>query len=394
MKVLKLLVIASILTYAAARVVGPHLIDSRKLKIDPVSKQDDDEGVIVDPVITVSDIQVYGDVAPSTASSVEENSVEVSASSAEVASAESETQTPAIVNEDDANPINRYCKCTSFECDCCREFSLPLVPIRGPGCANIRYLEGDRMSIGIKFGNRVLANRVISGRKETPVCLPLPGGFTNFCGRIYGISKKNEDFKACLGLELRADDEVEAALRVSCFSFGPRGLKVMEAEPIPVAKPAESDDAGNVPNTSSNDDDDDDDEDDDSDYTGLSLLSGDILADILGEDDDASESQATPTRKNPKRKNLISDDDDDDDDNDEEKVEEEVSQEIAENELEDDAEEEVEESDDNIEENEKDNEIAEDENDTEEQELAEAVADDGEILMKKGFRILSFITYR
>lgn len=84
-----------------------------------------------------------------------------------------------------------------------------------------------------------------TGRKDTPVCLPLPGGFTNFCGRIYGISKKNEDFKACLGLELRADEEVEAALRVSCFSFGPRGLKVMEAEPIPVATPAEEDE-GNI----------------------------------------------------------------------------------------------------------------------------------------------------
>lgn len=82
------------------------------------------------------------------------------------------------------------------------------------------------------------------GRKETPVCLPLPGGFTNFCGRIYGISKKNEDFKACLGLELRADEEVEAALRVSCFSFGPRGLKVMEAEPIPVAAAAEEEEDG------------------------------------------------------------------------------------------------------------------------------------------------------
>ena len=80
------------------------------------------------------------------------------------------------------------------------------------------------------------------GRKETPICLPLPGGFTNFCGRIYGISKKNEDFKACLGLELRADEEVEAALRVSCFSFGPKGLKVMEAEPIPVSAPVEEED--------------------------------------------------------------------------------------------------------------------------------------------------------
>lgn len=127
--------------------------------------------MIVDPVITVSDIQVYENSSPSTtASSVEaveaeeENSVEVSSSaSAEVTSTETDASN---VNEDDANPINRYCKCSSYECDCCRDFSLPLVPIRGPGCANIRYLEGDRMSIGIKFGNRVLANRIISGNAQ------------------------------------------------------------------------------------------------------------------------------------------------------------------------------------------------------------------------------------
>lgn len=120
--------------------------------------------MIVDPVITVSDIQVYENSSPSTTASVEETSVEVSSSaSSEATSAETEA---SIVNEDDANPINRYCKCSSYECDCCRDFSLPLVPIRGPGCANIRYLEGDRMSIGIKFGNRVLANRIISGNVQ------------------------------------------------------------------------------------------------------------------------------------------------------------------------------------------------------------------------------------
>lgn len=132
---------------------GPQVVDSRK-KTKLQSKQEDDEGVIVDPVITVSDIQVYEVTTAIATASVEENSVEASSS------------TETIANEDDANPINRYCKCTSYECDCCREFSLPLVPIRGPGCANIRYLEGDRMSIGIKFGNRVLANRIISGEIE------------------------------------------------------------------------------------------------------------------------------------------------------------------------------------------------------------------------------------
>lgn len=53
-----------------------------------------------------------------------------------------------------------------------------------------------------------------------------------------------------------------------------------------------------------------------------------------------------------------------------------VSEEIAENELEDDAEDVVEETDDALPNVEKDNEI-ESENDLEEQELAEAVADDG-----------------
>lgn len=48
-----------------------------------------------------------------------------------------------------------------------------------------------------------------------------------------GISRQDENFKACLGLELRADDDIEASLRVSCFQFGPKGLATMEAEPLP-----------------------------------------------------------------------------------------------------------------------------------------------------------------
>lgn len=127
------------------------------------SKQEDDaEGVDVDPVIPVANIEVY-EVTTNTAAAVssEDASTEITSSST---SAES-TEVP-VVNEDDQNPINRYCKCSSFECDCCRDFSLPLVPIRGPGCANIRYLEGDRLSVGIKFGNRVLANRIVSGKMQ------------------------------------------------------------------------------------------------------------------------------------------------------------------------------------------------------------------------------------
>lgn len=45
-----------------------------------------------------------------------------------------------------------------------------------------------------------------------------------------------------MGFELRAEDEVEAALRVSCFKFGPDGLRVAEAEPLPVEVNKEEDD--------------------------------------------------------------------------------------------------------------------------------------------------------
>lgn len=54
---------------------------------------------------------------------------------------------------------------------------------------------------------------------------------------------------------MRADDDIEASLRVSCFSFGPKGLATMEAEPLP-------------PNID-DDDDEDDDDDDDEDALGL-----------------------------------------------------------------------------------------------------------------------------
>lgn len=133
-------------------------VEAKKIKNKLQSKQEDDaEGVDVDPVIPVANIEVYEVTTSAATVSVEDISTEVLTSSAE------STEVVPVTNEDDQNPINRYCKCTSFECDCCRDFSLPLVPIRGPGCANIRYLEGDRLSVGIKFGNRVLANRIVSG---------------------------------------------------------------------------------------------------------------------------------------------------------------------------------------------------------------------------------------
>lgn len=84
------------------------------------------------------------------------------------------------------------------------------------------------------------------GKKARPFCVGLPGGYSKFCGRIYGLSKAKRNFKACLGFELRADDEIEAALRVSCFKFGPEGLRVAEAEPFPTPVKKEDDDDDDI----------------------------------------------------------------------------------------------------------------------------------------------------
>lgn len=165
---------------------------------------------------------------------------EVAETVAELAPAAAVTEEP--VNVDDQNPINKYCKCSEDHCDCCRNFALPIIPVRGPGCARISYLGNEKMSVQIKYGDIVLASRTVSGKNARPICVGLPGGYSKFCGRVYGLSKTKDNFKACLGLELRAEDEVEAALRVSCFKFGPGGLKVAEAEPLPVPPKDEDDD--------------------------------------------------------------------------------------------------------------------------------------------------------
>ncbi|XP_026682012.1 uncharacterized protein LOC103512846, partial [Diaphorina citri] len=178
----------------------------------------------------------------------------------------------ALVRQQRQGPPNRYCACTSLMCNCCRDFSLPVVPIKGPGCAAVRYLQGDQMAVTMSFGDRVLRNVTISGKKPKPVCMGLPGGISKFCGRVYGISKEKDQFKACLGLELRALDDVEAALRVSCFKFGPQGLNLEPGQPVP----ASSEDK---------DDEDDDDDDDDDDLLG----GGDDDDDDEDEDDDEAD---------------------------------------------------------------------------------------------------------
>lgn len=70
------------------------------------------------------------------------------------------------VNVDDPNPINKFCKCSEYSCDCCRMFGLPLLPVRAPTCAKLKYLGNDKMSVQLKYGDVVLVTRTISGNME------------------------------------------------------------------------------------------------------------------------------------------------------------------------------------------------------------------------------------
>ncbi|XP_023158725.1 uncharacterized protein LOC101452084 [Ceratitis capitata] len=199
------------------------------------------------------------------------------------------TEATTVQNQDDPSPISKYCKCTDDHCDCCRQFNLPLIPVRGPGCAKITYLGNERMSVSIKYGDITLATRTISGKRAKPICVGLPGGYSKFCGRVYGLSRAKNDFKACLGFELRAEDEVEAALRVSCFKFGPEGLRVAEAEPLPVEVNKDEDDDDIFGFGAGGDDDDDDDYDDETDEAE------EEEEDETDEDDDAEENDDDDT---------------------------------------------------------------------------------------------------
>ncbi|XP_053950883.1 uncharacterized protein LOC128858537 [Anastrepha ludens] len=207
-------------------------------------------------------------------------------------SASSATDATTLQSQDDNNPISKYCKCTDDHCDCCRQFNLPLIPVRGPGCAKITYLGDERMSVSLKYGDITLATRTISGKRAKPICVGLPGGYSKFCGRVYGLSRTKNDFKACLGFELRAEDEVEAALRVSCFKFGPEGLRVADAEPLPTEgnKDDDDDDIFGFGAGGDDDDDDYDDETEEADEVDDEDDEGD--EDDEAEDDDEVEAEA------------------------------------------------------------------------------------------------------
>ncbi|KAL0101919.1 hypothetical protein PUN28_018463 [Cardiocondyla obscurior] len=216
-----------------------------------------------------------------------------------------------------ADSVNRYCTCNENICNCCRDFHIPLVQLKGPGCASLQYLQGDNLAVQLSFGDNILTSTIVNGKSPKPVCVPLPGGFTRFCGRVYSIQRDAKNhFKACLGLELQSPTELEATLRVSCFRFGPDGLKLRPAEPLPVVETevtSEDDDDDDFFGLTDDDDDDEDDErpitntvsdasgvdeapelDDDEDDDDDDPLGFSALLDIFtGDDDVSSRPQAT-----------------------------------------------------------------------------------------------------
>lgn len=52
-----------------------------------------------------------------------------------------ESPSPAERKVPRQGPPNRYCACTNLMCNCCREFSLAVVPIKGPG--ELTYVRMD-----------------------------------------------------------------------------------------------------------------------------------------------------------------------------------------------------------------------------------------------------------
>ncbi|KYQ52747.1 Replicase polyprotein 1a [Trachymyrmex zeteki] len=184
--------------------------------------------------------------------------------------------------------VNRYCTCNENICNCCRDFHIPLIQLKGPGCASLQYLQGDNLAVQLSFGDNILTSTIVNGKNPKPVCVPLPGGFTKFCGRIYSIQRDAKNhFKACLGLELQSPTELEATLRVSCFRFGPDGLKLRPAESLPTI---ETDDASEEEDDDDffglGSDDDDDDEDDERPITNSVPDGSEVDAQESDDDDD------------------------------------------------------------------------------------------------------------
>lgn len=70
---------------------------------------------------------------------------------------------PKHKNHRQNNDPVRHCSCSTILCNCCRDFSVPLLGIKGPGCASVQYLQGDKMAVSMSFADRVLTNTTVSG---------------------------------------------------------------------------------------------------------------------------------------------------------------------------------------------------------------------------------------
>ncbi|KAG7206799.1 hypothetical protein KM043_000709 [Ampulex compressa] len=188
--------------------------------------------------------------------------------------------------------VNKFCTCNENICNCCREFHIPLVQLNGPGCASLQYLQEDNLAVQLSFGDNILTSTIVQGKSPKPVCVPLPGGFSRFCGRIYSIQRDTKNhFKACLGLELQSASELEASLRVSCFRFGPDGLQLRPAEPLPIVEAETSSDDSDDDDLfglgSDEDDEDDEDSEENDGYTPLANAApGSSNAEETEEDED------------------------------------------------------------------------------------------------------------
>lgn len=195
--VLELLIISGLVAYGASRNVAEPATSGNAITADTTAgKQAEFELEIAPPVsahidnsvsqqaedIVIGDddasseddeiVEEAAETAPEAATGAEEEIAEVAdqvAVAAEPAVVQVAVPVVAaiandtVVNQNDPNPINRYCTCAAASCKCCRDFSLPIVPIRGPGCATLKYLEDDKMLVTVKYGDIVLTSRTISG---------------------------------------------------------------------------------------------------------------------------------------------------------------------------------------------------------------------------------------
>lgn len=128
--------------------------------------------------------------------------------------------------------------------------------------------------------------------------MPLPGGVSKFCGRVYNIGRKGTDFNACLGLELRALNEIEAAVRVSCFRFGPQGLRVEPPKPLPAVDDEDEDDDEDE-EEDEYDEDDEDNNVDSVDYGTFTVFGDDIIDSFFAGEIETDTNDEKPVKKPP-----------------------------------------------------------------------------------------------